>query len=88
MTRDHTIELLRQTLAQATLISAPVLVTTLLVGLLVSLLQAVTQLQDMALGFVPKLLAAALVLLIAGPWMLQRLSVFATRLFVGIAHLG
>lgn len=62
----------------AVLISAPLLGLTLLVGLIVSILQAVTQVQEMSLTFVPKLLVAVGTLVVFGPWMLRKLLAFAT----------
>jgi flagellar biosynthetic protein FliQ len=70
----------------AALVAAPVLVTTLVVGLLVSVFQAVTQIQEMSLTFIPKLLAACAMLVAAGPWMLKRLVEFSTSLINGIPH--
>lgn len=61
------------------LISAPVLGTILLVGLLVSLFQAVTQINEATLAFVPKLVAAMAVFAIAGPWMLTSLIEYIRR---------
>lgn len=66
------------------LISLPVLGFTLLVGLLVSVVQVITQVQDMSLSVVPKLFVAGLSLLVLGPWMLRRLVYFATNLWVNI----
>lgn len=68
----------------AVLISAPLLGFTLLVGLAVSLLQAVTQVQEMSLSFVPKLLAAVAVLVLFGPWMLKKLVLFSSTLIGNI----
>ena len=66
------------------LVCLPVLGLTMLVGLLVSVLQVVTQIQEMSLTFVPKLVTAAVSLLVFGPWMLRTLTSFATRLWSGI----
>jgi len=61
------------------MVSAPVLVTALLVGLLVSLFQAVTQINEATLAFVPKLIAVVAVFAIAGPWMLIMLVEYIRR---------
>ncbi|MCJ0764555.1 flagellar biosynthetic protein FliQ [Variovorax terrae] len=66
------------------LVSLPVLALTMLVGLAVSILQVVTQVQEMSLTFVPKLVTAAIVLVTFAPWMLKKLSQFATQLWSGI----
>ena len=67
-------------------ISAPLIGATLLAGLLVSILQVVTQIQESSLTFVPKLVVAAAVLLMLGSWMLVTLGQFATRLISGIPN--
>lgn len=66
------------------LVCAPVLGLTMLVGLLISVLQVVTQVQEMSLTFVPKLVVAAATLVVFGPWMLRTLSAFSVRLWTGI----
>lgn len=66
------------------LVCLPVLGLTMLVGLLVSVLQVVTQIQEMSLTFVPKLVTAAVSLLVFGPWILRTLTAFSTRLWSGI----
>lgn len=66
------------------LVCLPVLGLTMLVGLLVSVLQVVTQIQEMSLTFVPKLVTAAVSLVIFGPWILRTLTAFSTRLWSGI----
>ena len=66
------------------LVCLPVLGLTMLVGLLVSVLQVVTQVQEMSLTFVPKLATAALSLVVFGPWILRTLTAFSTRLWSGI----
>jgi len=68
----------------AIMIAAPLIGATLLVGLLVSMLQVVTQIQESSLTFVPKLIVAATVLLLLGGWMLSTLGQFATRIISGI----
>jgi flagellar biosynthetic protein FliQ len=68
-------------------VSAPVLGATLLVGLAISVVQVVTQVQEMSLTFVPKLAVAVIVLVIAGPWMLRTVVQFAARLWSGIPSL-
>ena len=62
-----------------------VLARAVVVGLLVSMFQAVTQLQEPTLSFIPKILAVVLVLVLAGPWMLNTLLGFTTELFTSIA---
>jgi flagellar biosynthesis protein FliQ len=74
----------QQALQLALLLAAPLLLTSLAVGLLVGVFQAATQINEMTLSFIPKVLAMAAVLMLAGPWMLQLLTEFTRRLIEGI----
>ncbi|WP_457331729.1 flagellar biosynthetic protein FliQ [Rhizobacter sp. P5_C2] len=86
MTSDVAAKLFGELLINALLISAPLLLCTLLIGVLVSVLQVVTQIQEMSLTFIPKMIGAVVVLVVAGPWMLRRLAEYATRLISNIPH--
>jgi flagellar biosynthetic protein FliQ len=66
------------------LVSAPILIVVLVVGLLVSIFQAATQINEATLSFVPKVVAAVAVLAFAGPWMLQTLVEYLQRTLQGI----
>jgi flagellar biosynthetic protein FliQ len=66
------------------LVSAPILGVSLVVGLLISILQATTQLQEMTLVFVPKIIAVFVVIIIFGPWMLNILTSFTYELYASI----
>jgi flagellar biosynthesis protein FliQ len=70
----------------AILVAAPIIGITSLIGLVVSILQVVTQIQESSLTFVPKLVAAAAVLLVLGGWMLMTLAHFAQRLIQNIPN--
>jgi len=85
---DSALQMLTQLLWNSFLIASPVLFVTLGVGVVISLLQVITQLQEMSLSYVPKLIAAGLTLVIAGPWMLNRLGYFAASMFKEIPNLG
>ncbi|GAN55793.1 flagellar biosynthesis protein FliQ [Tanticharoenia sakaeratensis] len=74
-------DILQQTFLIALKLSAPALLAALAVGLVVSLLQAVTQIQEATLAFVPKLLAIGAAMVLAGPFMTATLIGFARRLF-------
>ena len=77
------------TLVLSPLLAAPLLLVSLAVGLLVGVFQAATQINEMTLSFIPKLLAMAATLMLAGPWMLQLLVEFTRRLIEsipGVAH--
>jgi flagellar biosynthetic protein FliQ len=69
-------------------ISLPVLGVSLVVGLLVSIFQAVTQLQEPTLTFIPKILAVVVVIVVAGPWMMNTLLGFTIDLWAGIPSIG
>lgn len=84
MSSDVAIQLFSQLMWAAASIAAPVLLTALLVGLFVSVFQAVTQIQEMSLTFIPKLLATGVVLITVGPWMLKRLVDYSAALIAGI----
>jgi len=74
---DQALGLMNQLLWNTVIIAAPVLGAALIVGLLISVLQVATQLQEMTLSYVPKLLASAVVLIALGPWMVGRITQFA-----------
>ena len=76
-------DLIRQALLMAMVISAPMLLIGLVVGVIVSLLQAVTQIQEQTLTFVPKIAAMILAALFLMPWIGQRLLEYATAIFSG-----
>lgn len=88
MGADNGVQLMSQMLITAAWICAPVLGVCLLVGLLVSILQVVTQVQEMTLTFVPKLLCAVLVLLLLSNWMLSQWQSFAEDVIRGIGQLS
>ena len=78
------LQLLADILWNALLISAPLLGATLIIGVLVSVLQVITQVQEMSLTYIPKIVTAVVVLVVCGPWMLKRLLAFSTALIAGI----
>lgn len=84
MAEGLVLDIAQEALYTILLISAPVLGLTLLVGLLVSIFQATTQIQEPTLTFIPKILAALFSLIVFGPWMLGIIVDFAIRLFGSI----
>ena len=74
----------RETIEVMIVIAGPVLIAGLIAGVFVSLFQTVTRIQDMTLTLVPKMLAVVVSLALFGPWMLQRLLGFTTRLIEGL----
>lgn len=87
MTPGTVMEIGRQAIEVTLLISAPMLVAALVVGLIVSIFQAATQINESTLQFVPKLIVMFLVLLLTGPWMIQYLMDYIQRLFESIPQL-
>jgi len=87
MTPDSALTLSRDAMWLALQLAAPMLLASLLVGVLVGLFQAATQINEMTLSFIPKLLALAAVAILTGPWMLQLLIDFTRRLFERIPSL-
>lgn len=88
MDADRALFFLREMVWTALIVAGPLLAATLLVGLIISVLQVATQIQEITLSYVPKLLAAAVVLLVLGGWMLATLNQFALRLYALIPTLG
>ena len=88
MGADQALGLVDQLFWNAALISAPVLIAVLIVGLLVSVFQVATQLQEMTLSYVPKLLAAALALVVFGAWMIHEIAQFAIAMIRLIPSMG
>ena len=81
MTPEYVIELGRKTILSGLIIIAPIMVTGFCVGVFMSLVQAVTQIQETTLSFVPKLLAMLAILWIFGGWMLEHLITYTRLLF-------
>ncbi len=88
MGADQALELMKQLLWNSVIISAPVLVSALVVGLLISVLQVATQLQESTLSYIPKLVVAVVVLMALGGWMISRIASFAIYTFKLIPSLS
>jgi len=84
MTPESVMTIGRQALELTLLVSAPLLLTALVIGLFVSIFQAATQINEMTLSFIPKLIGMFVVLIIAGPWMIELLLDYMQRLFTSI----
>lgn len=87
MTPESVVTIGQQAVELTLLVSAPLLLSALVVGLVVSVFQAATQINEMTLSFIPKLLVMFLMLVIAGPWMLNLLMDYTRRLFASIPGL-
>jgi flagellar biosynthesis protein FliQ len=84
MTEDTALQLVSQMLWAGVMIIAPLLLLTMLVGVVVSILQVVTQIQEVSLSFIPKIFAVVLVLALFGPWMLKRLVAYSAAVITSI----
>jgi flagellar biosynthetic protein FliQ len=88
MTPDIAIDLFRKALTVALLLSAPLLGAGLVIGVVVSTFQAVTQIHEMTLSFVPKVVVVSVVLILVMPWMARTLLEFSSELLGGLAGYG
>ena len=87
MTFADAIGLGREAIFVTLVVAAPVLVLSMLVGLVISVFQAVTQIQEPTLAFIPKILVSGLAILFFGPFMLAMITDFASRIFSYVAHI-
>ncbi len=87
MTPESVIDMAQQALLVTCMLAAPLLLSALGVGLLIGVFQAATQIQEMTLSFIPKLIAVVVALFVAGPWMLRLLVDFTKQIFEGIPTL-
>jgi flagellar biosynthetic protein FliQ len=85
--QDTVVNLATQAMTVAMEIAGPLLLVGLVVGLCVSLFQAVTSIQEQTLSFIPKVVCMALVIIVLGPWMLGTLVSYATNLYTSIPSL-
>ncbi len=81
MTEELILQLGGEALITTALVSAPILVATLAVGLVISIFQALTQINEATLTFVPKMIVVGLIIIFAGGWMLDTLRVYTVQLF-------
>ena len=86
MNSQSVLSISQNALETAILVSAPLLLTALVIGLLVSILQAATQINEATLSFIPKLLGVFAATIFAGPWMVTTLVDYMQRLFTSIPH--
>lgn len=77
--------IVKKALVTGLLVAGPILIISLVVGLIISIFQATTQIQEQTLTFVPKLIAIILVLVFGGPWMLNKLVMLTSELFQSIS---
>ncbi|MFH1491510.1 MAG: flagellar biosynthesis protein FliQ [Pseudomonadota bacterium] len=87
MTPEFVVSLCGEAVKMVLILSAPLLGVGLIVGLMIAVLQATTQVQEMTLTFVPKIITVLLALLAAAPWMLGKISHFTSQLIISIPQL-
>lgn len=88
MSVSQVMEVLQAAMVTALKISAPILIVSMVIGLVISILQAATQIHEQTLTFVPKLLAIAVVLVILGAWIMQTMNDFTKHIFDMIVSLN
>ena len=88
MDQSMVLYMAKEAVVAVLLVGGPILGVSLLVGLLVSIFQAMTQIQEQTLSFIPKVVAVAVVLLVLGPWMLSVLTVYTSNLLKQLASFG
>lgn len=88
MSQNQVLYMAREAMGAVLLVGGPILGVALLVGLLVSIFQSMTQIQEQTLSFIPKVVAVAVVMLLLGPWMLSVLTVYTSNLLTQLATFG
>ncbi len=87
MNQDVVVSLATDAMELGLKVALPLLLAGLVVGLLISVFQAITQIQEMTLTFIPKILVTILVLVVGGPWMLAELLTYTQELYAGIPEM-
>lgn len=87
MSESVVVSIVKETLYTGMLIAGPILILSLLVGLLISIFQATTQIQEQTLSFIPKLIVVAITLAIGGAWMLNELIQFTNKIMNMVANI-
>ena len=88
MTPDRALDYLNDMLWSAAILAGPIMLATLLVGLVISVFQVATQIQEITLSYVPKIIVAGLMLILLGPWRMAQMTGFARDLYLTIPLLG
>jgi flagellar biosynthetic protein FliQ len=87
MNQDTVVSLATQAMMLSLKIAGPMLLLGLIIGLLVSIFQAVTSIQEQSLSFIPKIVGVAVLIVVLGPWMLDQLVGYAQNLYLSIPSL-
>ncbi len=81
MTSDIILDLFKEAIKLILVTSAPMMIAALVVGLVISIFQATTQIQEQTLAFVPKIIAIFITIIIAGPWILEKITLYTVKVF-------
>lgn len=84
MTQDQVISILNGALMTAITVAAPILIVSIVVGLVISIIQAATQVNEQTITFVPKIIAIALILIALGPWMMSKMVDYMNRIMLDV----
>lgn len=87
MSQDTVVHLATQAITLAVEVAGPLLLVGLVIGLVVSIFQAVTSIQEQSLSFIPKIIGLGVIIVVLGPWMLGQLVTYATNLYTSIPQL-
>lgn len=88
MSQNMALYMAKEAVGAVILVGGPILGVSLLVGLLVSIFQAMTQIQEQTLSFIPKVVAVVVVMLLLGPWMLSVLTVYTSNMLTQLVTFG
>ena len=86
MISEFVLQIGRESFGIAFMMAMPVLIAGMVVGVLISIFQAVTQIQDQSISFIPKLIASGLALIIAGPWMINKILLFTIKILGNLKY--
>ena len=87
MTEEMVLQLTRDAIQTMILVAGPLLISAMVVGIVISILQAITQINEATLTFIPKIVAIVVVLALAGPWMLKVLENYAASVITGAGEI-
>jgi flagellar biosynthetic protein FliQ len=86
LTENQILYMAKEALGTGIIVGGPILAASLLVGLLVSIFQAMTQIQEQTLSFIPKIFSIALILILLGPWMIDVMTAYTTNLLTELVN--
>ena len=87
MTLDQAIDVMNKTFEMALIVGGPVILITFIVGIVISIFQAATQINEMTLTFIPKIVATLLAMIVFGSWMFRKMVDFTREIFIAMVNL-